>query len=81
MSLIDELAFYDAIAQAELLRRKEVKPEELTEAAIARAESLNPALNAIVTAMFDSAMSQVRSVLPDSPLAGVPFLLKDVPVP
>lgn len=35
---LDELAWFDATAQAELVRRKEVKPIELVEAAIARIE-------------------------------------------
>jgi len=36
MSKLDELAFVDATALAELVRRKEIKPVELVEAAIGR---------------------------------------------
>jgi len=78
MALVDELAFCDAIYQADLVRRKELTTEELTEAAIARAERVNPALNAIVTPMFDQARAQAKAVSLESPLAGVPFLLKDL---
>src|SRR5262249_57581660 len=79
MSLNDELASQDAIAQAELVRRKELKAEELTEAAIARAERLNPALNAIITPTFDSARVCATGPLPEGPFTGGPFLPKDLP--
>jgi len=68
----------DAIAQAELVRRKEVKPIELVEAAIGRIERLNPKINAVVTKMYDIARESAEQPLPDGPLAGVPFLLKDL---
>ena len=77
MSLIDELASCDAMRQAELIRLGELKPVEPTEAAIARAERFNPAINAIVTPLYDSARSQAASPSEGS-LAGVPFLLKDL---
>ena len=38
----DELDDFDATAQAELVRKKEVTPLELVDAAIARIEKLNP---------------------------------------
>lgn len=74
---MDELSFLDAIAQAELVRRKEVKAIELVDAAIERIERLNPILNAVVTPMFDLARQAAAGQLPDGPFAGVPFLLKD----
>jgi Asp-tRNA(Asn)/Glu-tRNA(Gln) amidotransferase A subunit family amidase len=65
-------------AQAELVRRGEVQPSELVEAAIRRVERLNPQLNAVITAVFDKAHAQaVSSHLPDGPFRGVPLLLKD----
>src|SRR3989475_269308 len=78
MSLPDELAFLDATAQAELARRNEVTPLELVDAAIARIESLNPAFNAVITPMFESARMAARGPLSDGPFCGVPFLLKDI---
>lgn len=78
MSLSDELALLDATAQAELVRHKKVKPIELVDAAIARIERLNPALNAVVTPLFESARTTSRGTLPDGPFRGVPFLLKDL---
>ena len=72
---MDELAFLDATGQAELVRRKEVTPAELVEAAIERIERLNPELNAVVTPLFERAMDAVATVNMDAPFAGVPFLL------
>lgn len=75
---MDDLAFLDATAQADLVRRKEVKPIELVDAAIERIERLNPTLNAVVTPMFDEARKAASGPLPDGPFTGVPFLLKDL---
>ena len=74
----DEFAFMDATAQAELVRKKEVQPLELLEAAIKRIEKINPTLNAVVTPMYDQARAAAPEVNLDAPLAGVPFLLKDI---
>jgi amidase len=68
----------DALAQADLVRRKEVTPLELVDAAIACIERLNPRLNAVVTDTFERARAQARGPLPAGPLTGVPFLLKDL---
>ena len=78
MSNLADLAFLDATAQAELVQKKEVKPIELVEAAIKRIEALNPALNAVVTPMFDLAREAATTEIPDGPFSGVPFLLKDL---
>ncbi len=68
----------DALGLAELVRRKEVTPLELVDAAIARAEALNPRLNAIVDAHYDRARKQAGAELPAGPFHGVPFLLKEI---
>ena len=73
-----EFSRLDAIAQAELVRRREVKPIELVEAAIARIERLNPELNAVVTPMYDEARRLATQLDLQGPFAGVPFLLKDL---
>ena len=78
MAKLDDVAFLDATAQAELVRRKEVKAIELVEAAIERIERVNPALNAVITPMYDEARTAATADLPDGPFAGVPFLLKDL---
>ena len=73
-----ELAFIDATAQADLVRRKEISAAELVEFAITRIEQLNPVLNAVITALYDQARDAVTRVDPSAPLAGVPFVLKDL---
>lgn len=75
--MTDELAALDATAQAELVRRGDVQALELVEAGIARIEALNPALNAVITPMFDRALARVERGVA-GPFAGVPFLLKDL---
>jgi amidase len=78
MAKLDDLAFLDATAQAELVRRKEVKPVELVDAAIERIKQLNPTLNAVVTPMYEQARTAASGELPQGPFTGVPFLLKDL---
>lgn len=76
----DELARLDATAQAELVRRREVKPLELVDDAIQRAERLNPEINAIITPLFEKARREAAGDLPDGPFRGVPFAIKDLDV-
>ncbi|WP_287155230.1 amidase [Candidatus Solincola tengchongensis] len=78
MSLVEETAYLDATAQAEMVRRGEVKPAELVEAAIRRVEKVNPQLNAVVTPLFERALEEAKGELPQGPFTGVPFLLKDL---
>jgi amidase len=78
MSIDNLLAQADATELAGLVRRKEVTPAELVEAAIDRIERINPTLNAVVTPMFDQAREAARGPLPEGPLTGVPFLVKDL---
>ncbi|HKA54971.1 MAG TPA: amidase, partial [Candidatus Binatia bacterium] len=74
--MTNELAYLDATAQAELVRRGEMTPLELVDAAIARVEKVNPQLNAVITALFDKARAQAQSgAAPAGPFRGVPFLL------
>lgn len=76
----DELARLDAVGQAELVRRGEVTPVELVEAAIDRIERVDPLLNAVVIREFERALDAARGGLPAGPFTGVPFLLKDLAV-
>jgi len=73
-----EYTNYDGLGLAELIRTKEVSPQEVLEAAILQAESVNPTLNAIVTPLYEEAHRRVREDEVGGPLAYVPFLLKDV---
>ena len=78
MATPDDLAWLDATAQAELVRKKEVQPIELVEAAIDRIERFNPTLNAVITPMYEFARMAAAEKLPEGPFTGVPFLLKDI---
>jgi amidase len=73
-----ELMWLDATAQAELVRRGEVSPKELVDAAIGRIEAVNPQLDAVIRTRFDQARTEAGGDLPDGPFRGVPFLLKDL---
>lgn len=75
--LLSDYDDLDATALADLVRRREVSPRELLDAAIERIEQRNPRLNAVVHTMYDRARARVES-LPDGPFRGVPFLVKDL---
>jgi amidase len=78
VTAVDPFAPLDALAQADLVRRGEVTPLELVEAALGRIERVNPRLNAVVTRMDDEARRVASLPIPPGPFAGVPFLLKDL---
>ncbi len=71
---------YDGLGLAELVRRHEVKPAEILEAAIGRIEERNTAVNAVVTRLYDQARETIVAGLPSGPFTGVPYLLKDLGV-
>lgn len=68
----------DATAMAARVARGEVAAEELLDAALRRVEALNPQLNAVVLQQEALARRAARDGLPDGPLRGAPFLLKDL---
>jgi len=75
----EEYVEFDAMGLAALVHRGEVTPRELTEAAIERIEALNPRLNAVVERDYDGARAAAAgAVALTAPLAGVPFLAKDM---
>jgi amidase len=73
-----ETTWLDATAQAELVRRGEVSPKDLVEAAITRIEAVNPRLDAVIRTRFDLARDEAAGDLPDGPFRGVPILFKDI---
>lgn len=68
---------YDALGLAELVARGDVTSEELVEEAIARIDSRNPELNAVIHRFDASARERAKESL-EGPFAGVPFLVKDL---
>ena len=73
-----DISALDATAQAELVATGEASPSELLEVAIARADAVNPQINAIIHPLYDEARETAATDLPDGPFRGVPFLFKDL---
>ena len=78
--VFNEYEQYDALGLAELVRQRQVTPQELLDAAIARVEARDGSVNAVVTTMYDQARAAIAAGLPDGPFTGVPFMLKDLGV-
>jgi len=70
----------DAVGLAALVRKGDVSPAELVETAIERIEKLESGphpLGAVVIRAFEEGRALAARAPRDTPLAGVPFLLKD----
>ncbi len=67
----------DGLGMAALVRAGQLTAAELCAAAIARAEAVNPRLNAVVHPLYEPARQRAAAGLPAGPFGGVPFLLKD----
>src|ERR1700736_5290508 len=74
----EEYRKQDAVSLAGLIAKRQVSAEEVLEAAIARAELVNPAINAIVHKQYEQARKAAAAGLPEGPLKGVPYLIKDL---
>ncbi|MEJ1968885.1 MAG: amidase family protein [Rhizomicrobium sp.] len=75
---MSDYAATDALGLAALIAEKKISPREAVDAAIARAEALNPKLNAIVFLDPDGARAAAEGKLPQGAFTGVPMLLKDM---
>lgn len=69
---------HDAIGLAALVANGEVSAAELLETAVARMADTNPRINAVVLDLANRARRALQEKPPEGPLAGVPFLLKDL---
>ena len=76
----EEYRHYDAVALAGLVGKGEVSAGELLDVAIARAEAVNPKINAIVHKQYEQARATIGKGLLNGPLAGVPYLIKDLAI-
>ena len=63
---------YDALGLAELVRRRQVSPAELLEAAIERVEARNAAVNAVMMPLYDYGRAAIAAGLPDGPFTRRP---------
>ena len=68
----------DALGLAGLVKQRAASPRDLLDHAIQRAAQVNPTINAVVTQMHEQAYAEIEAGLPEGPLSGVPFLLKDL---
>ncbi|MGW7279390.1 amidase [Streptomyces sp. NPDC054844] len=73
---VAEYVHFDAVGLAELVTKGEVTPAELTATALDAAEAVNGRINAVVETWPADSEPHPGS----SPLAGVPFLIKDIGV-
>lgn len=71
---------HDAVGLAALVHNRDVSADELLDTALARMEAVNPTLNALHRDLRDEARAAIKNGLPDGPLAGVPFPIKDISV-
>ncbi len=73
----DALGDDDGVALVARVAAGEVTPTELATAAIARAEAVEPSINAIVTADYERALA-TAAASPSGALAGLPMFIKDM---
>lgn len=73
---MDAFEQYDATALAAEIAAGRISPREAVEAAVERAERLDPQLNAFVETRFEEALAEADAGLPDGPLKGVPTVIK-----
>lgn len=74
-SLFDD---QDMTGLAGSIRAGEVSAREVVEFALDRLAERNPAINAVVSERGEAALAEVDAGLPDGPLRGIPFLIKDL---
>ena len=74
---MEDLAWLDATALAQLVRQGQVSPQELVDHATPASERLNPTLNAVIHPRLRRPAPRRRRRA-DGPFRGVPFLLKDI---
>jgi aspartyl-tRNA(Asn)/glutamyl-tRNA(Gln) amidotransferase subunit A len=81
----EDLCFTPATELSRAIRSRQLSPVELMQAVIARAERLNPALNAICTPTYDAALDAARKAETElmcggklGLLHGLPMTIKDL---
>ncbi len=78
MLSLDDYEKRDALGLAALVASGDASPDDLLERAIERAETLDPAVNALSQKLYDHGHEAITAGLPQGPFRGVPFLLKDL---
>jgi amidase/6-aminohexanoate-cyclic-dimer hydrolase len=76
--MIESYRDLDALGLAELIRNGETTALEVLECAMAAAQARNGDINAVTAFFEDAARQRAVQSFPQTPLAGVPFLVKDL---
>jgi Asp-tRNA(Asn)/Glu-tRNA(Gln) amidotransferase A subunit family amidase len=83
--LMEELFYLSAVEALRLFRSRQLSPVELMKAVIARADLVEPQVNAFTERMFEDALAQAREAegryagreKPPRPLEGLPVAIKE----
>jgi len=76
---MDTYSTYDGLGLANLIKTKQVSPQELINAAFKRLEEVNPTLNSVIRTRKEKALKEAEHIsIEDQPFAGVPIVLKDI---
>src|SRR5580698_7565323 len=67
---MNEILALSGLAQAALIRNRKISPKELFQLHLERIAEINPAINAVIEVLPESAPA-------DGPFCGVPFSIKD----
>lgn len=78
MNLLSSYIHQDAVALGALIRAGDLHPREVVDAALRQIERYDHDINAIAWRRYETALEEAEQPLPDSPVAGVPFLIKDL---
>jgi amidase len=78
MISLEEYSSYDATGLADLVARKQVKPEELVATALEAISKTNPKLNAVLQTLPERARGEISAGLPQGPFTGIPFVIKEL---
>ena len=72
MISFQEYVSADAVAWAQRIRQGEVTATEVVDAAIGRAEAVNPRINAIAVKLYEQARDRASKPLGSGPVSGSP---------
>ena len=75
---LTEYSRCDGVALADLVKKREVSPKELAHILVEAVDKVNPRINAVIEVYSDRIERLDDQAIPAGPLAGVPFLMKDI---
>lgn len=78
---MNDYATHDAVGLAALVRSGEITPAELVDASLDAIRRVDSKLHCMVHDLDEHARRQATGELPDGPLRGVPYVVKDLSAP